>query len=393
MSQPGFSASHAARFGDNQSLGVTGFGTPMHDNGAVMLRSPYAEGSSGRSDSIPVVNRYQYSPSSGFPSRAHTGQPQRPLSHPQLLDYTHSPSQYNMYPPTSVSDFSFPFSGEPPGTTDASSFAAQPWLFEDVQQGPDVTSLPHPPIGATSPHLRRLPPPTVSAPAGRSFYDSRLPVSQRLSYDHSSSTTQMMQPHDVSPTVRASGHPSQMASLHVRSPTHRAYRGSFSHTTGPPQQTFLSTQSGHIPSSSLPESPSLGAYGSPHSNLVPTLSPQCRATTPYGSQAAGRSRGAEVHSVSPPMNRKRPHPHEGSVESKRSRQGTMSASSLSPPASFSETTIPYNRRHHAMHVPLPTHSPLFQGHIADPFSEAVPQPGVLDSQSWSGNHTINELQQ
>jgi hypothetical protein len=164
-----------------------------------------------------------------------------------------------------------------------------------------------------------------------------------------------------------------MASLHVRSPAYRVHRGSLSYTTRPSQHTFPSTPSGHILSSSLPESLNPAVHGSPHAQFdtpVPTtLSSQYY---PYGSQTSGQSRGAEVHSELPPMNRKRPRSHEETVESKRPRQGT--ASSLSPPASFSETAIPPNRNHDAMHVPLPTQPPLFQGHITDPFSEAVPQP-------------------
>lgn len=383
MSQPGFSATHAARLNaasgltDNQSFGVTGgFGTPLHDYGAVILHSPYAEETSENSGSVPVVDPYQYSPSSGFSSRAHTGRPQRSLGHPQLLDYTQSLSQYNVYPPTTVPDLSFPFSSEPPGTMTASSFAAQPWLSEDVQQGPDMSPLPYHPTGATSPHLRRfMPPPgpTALGSSTQSAYYPRIPASSRLLSIHSGSTTQLMHSHDIPPTAGASAPPTQMASLPLlRSPAHKARHGSLSCTAGPPQYTFLSTSSDHIPPPSLPESLNAGVYGS--HNLVPVHSPHSRATTPYGSQAAGQSRGADLHSESPPMNRKRARPRGETVEPKRIR----TTGSLSPPASYSETSIQYSRNHQAMHARLPTHLPLFQGHITEPFSEAVSQPGVCD---------------
>ena len=335
----------------------------MHDYGAVILHSPYAEETSGSSGSVLDVNPYQYSPSRGFSSRAHT-RFKHSLGHPQLLEYTHSPSQYNMYP----------FSSEPLGTMTASSFAAQPWLSEDVQRGFDMTSLPHPPTDATSPHFRRfMPPPGLSAsvPATQSLYNPHIPASSRPLSIQSGSAAQLVHSHDIPPTAGASAPPSQMTSLPFWRPAHQAHCGSLSCTTGSPQDTFLSTSSGHIPLPSLPESLNLGVYGSPHCNLVPVHSPYSRATTPYGSQAAGRSRGANVHSESPPMNRKRARPHEETVESKRLRQRT--AGSLSPPASYSETAIPYSRDHQAMRARLPTHPPLFQGHITEPFSEAVSQ--------------------
>ena len=373
MSQPGFSASHAARLNaasglsDNQSFGVNG--TPLDDFGAVILHSPYAE---GISDSSGSANPYQCSSSSGFSSRADTGRSQCSLGHPQLLEYTHSPSQYNVYPPT-VPDFSFPFSSEPPGTTPALGFTTQPWLSEDVQQGPDMISLPYRPTGATPRYLPQFMPtpgPTASAPPTQSPYNPHIPASSRPISIHSGSAAQLMYSHDMQPTAGAPAPPSRMTSLPLlRSPALQAHRGSLSSTTG------RNASAGHIPRPSLPESQNPGVYCSPHYNLVPAHSPHSRATTPYGSQA-GRSRGADVHSESPPMIRKRARPLEETVESKRLRQRT--AGSLSPPASYSETAIPYSRNHRAMHARLPTYPPLFQGHTTEPFSEAVPQPEVSD---------------
>jgi len=384
MSQPSFSASYAARLSagsglsDNQHLG---FGTAIDDYGGVKLHLPYAEGISGSSNPVPVVNPYQYSPSSGLSGRAHMGQSQRSQGHPQLSNYTHSPSQYTVYPPTTIPDFTLPFSSEAPGAITSSSFAAQSWLPEAVQQGHDVTSFLHPPTGATSPHLRQfISPPgtTASAPATRNLYNSHIPLPSHPPSTHYGSATRLPHSRDTPQTVGTTTPPSQMASLHFRSPAYPVHRGSFSHTTGLSQHTFLGSPPGHIPSSSLPESLNPGINGSPHTTLVPLHSPQSRAsTTPYGSQTDWRSRGAEIHSDFPPMNRKRPRSHEETVESKRPRQSPTS--SLSPPASFSETAIPSNRNHYAMHVPLPTRLPLFQGHMTDPFSEAVPQPGMFDS--------------
>ena len=380
MSQPGYSASHAARLSagsslsDTQPLGVIGFGTG--DYGAVTLHSPYAEGTSRSSGSVPVVNPYRYSPSSGFTSRAHTGQTQRPQGHPQLSDYTHSPSQYNVYPPTTIPDFTLPFSSEPPGAIATSSFATQPWFPEDVHQGHDATSLPHLPTASTSPHVRRfIPPsgPTASEPVTRSLYNSHVPPSSCSTSTHYGSAAQLVYSRDIPQTAGTTAPPSQVATLHVGSPTYQVHRGSFSYTTGPSRSAFPSTPSSHIPPSSLPESLDPAVHGSPHSNLIPPHPAHSRGcTTLYGSRTSGRSFGAEVQSEIPTVNRKRPRSHEETVEFKRPRQGP--ASSLSPPASFSETAISSNRTHDAMHVPLPTYPPLFQGHITDPYSEAVPQP-------------------
>ena len=384
MSQPGYSASHAARrsagsaLSDNQSLGIADFGTSIGDYGAVTLHSPYAEGISRSSGSVPAVNTYQFSLSSRFSSRAHAGQSQRPKGHPQLSDYTHVTPEYNVYPTTTIPDFTLPFSSEPPGAIAASSFATQPWFPKDIQQGRDITPLPHPPTASTSPHVRRfIPPsgPTASASAIRSLYNSHVPPLSCLTSAHYGSAAQLVHPHDIPQTAGTTTPPSQVASLHIGSPAHRVHHGSFSYTTEPSQHAFPSTPSGHIPSSSLPESLNPAAHGSPHSNLIPPCpyaSHSRGSTTLYGSQTSGQSFGAEVHSEIPILNRKRPRSHEETVESKRPRQGT--ASSLSPPASFSETAIPSIRNRDVMHAPLPTHPPLFQGHITDPYSEAVPQP-------------------
>ena len=354
----------------------------MHGYGAVKLHPSYAEGASGSPGTVPVSNPYQYPPSSDFASRAHTGHSQ---AHPQLklTESTHSPSQYNVFPPTTVPDFSFPFSRGPPGTMAASSFAAQSWLSEDVQQGPDA-SLPHLPTDATSPHPRPfMPPPglTAAAPATRSL-NSDSPMSGHPPPTPYSSAAQPMHSHDIPPP------PPQMASLHLRQPAPWAHRGSLSYTIGLFQHAFPSTPSGHLPSSSLPENP--GVHASPLI-FLPTRLPHPQITSPYRSQAAGGSRGTEVHSKSPPVNRKRLRPHEARVESKRLRQGT--ASSLSPPASFSETPNSSNRNHHAMHVPLPMHSSLFQGHTTDPFSEAMPQLDIFDFQSSLSDTSTNDVPQ
>ena len=380
MSQPGYSASHAARLSagsslsDTQSFGVTGFG--IGDYGAVTLHSPYAEGISGSSGSVPVVNPYRYSPSSGFSSRALTDRTQRPQGHPQLSDYTHSPSQYNVYPPTTIPDFTLPSRSEPPGAIATSSFATQSWFPEDVHQGRDVASLPYLPTASTSPHVRWSIPPsgsTASAPGTRSLYNSHVPPSSRSTSTHYGSAAPLIYSHDIPQPAGTTTPPPQVASLHVGSPTYQVHHGSFSYTTGPSQPAFPSTPPSHIPSSSLPESLNPAVHGSPHSNLIPLYPPHSGGcTTWYGSPPSGRSFSAEVQSEIPTVNRKRPRSHEETVESKRPRQGP--ASSLSPPASFSETAISSNRNHHAMHVPLPTHPPLFQGHITDPYSEAVPQP-------------------
>jgi len=382
MSQPGYSASHAVRLSagsalsDNHSLGVTGFGTSICDYGAVTLHSPYAEGIPRSSGSVLVVNPYQYSLSSGFSSRAHTGQSQRPQGHPQLSDYTHVPSQYNVYPTTTIPDFTLPFSSEPPGAMAASSFATQSWFPKDIQQGRDVTSIPHPPTASTSPHVRRFIPPsgqTASASSTRGLYNSHVPPPTRLASTHYGSAAQLMHSHDTPQTAGTTTPPSQVASLHVGNPASRVHHGSFSYTTGQSRRAFPSTPPGHIPSSSSPDSQNLEAHGSPQSNLIPPYPSHSRAsTTLYGSQTSGRSFGAEVHSEIPTLTRKRTRSHEETVESKRPRQGT--ASSLSPPASLSETAIPSNRNRDAMQVPLPMHPPLFQGYITDPYSEAVPQP-------------------
>src|SRR5258708_11777393 len=157
MNQPNFSAvrpNTTSGLNDNQSLGVTGFGTAMHDYGIVTLHFPYTEGISGSSGAVTDPN--QYSPSLGSPSRALTSQLQFSQGHPELSEYTHNP---HLYPPTTVSDFSLSFSSEPPGAMAASSFAARSWLSKDIQQRSDVVSLLyHPPTGATLPHLPPLRP-------------------------------------------------------------------------------------------------------------------------------------------------------------------------------------------------------------------------------------------
>ena len=376
MSQPGFSASHAARFSggsvlsDRQSLGAIG------DNGTVTLHSPYSEGVSGSSGPATIVNPYQCSPSSAFSSRAHTGQSQHPQGRPQLSDYAHVPSQYNIYPPTTIPDFNLPFNSEPPGAIATSGFATQSWLPEDAQERHHVTSLPHPPPGSVPPHFQRFIPssaPTASVPTTRNLYKSHVPPHSRPPSTHCGSAAQLIHSHDIPQTTGTTTPPSQVVNLHVGSPAYRVHGGSLSYTTGPSWYTFPNTPSGHIPSSSLPESQTPADHGSPHSNLIPPYPPHSRgSTTVYGSQLSAQCSGAEVQSELPSMNRKRPRLHEETVESKRPRQGT--ASSLSPPASFSETATPSNRSHNAMHVPLPMHPPLFQGHITDPYSEAVPQP-------------------
>jgi hypothetical protein len=396
MNQPGFSASHAARLsvasgpGANQSLGVTGFGTATHDCGTVILHSPYARGVSGSSGLIPLVN--PYSPSSRSPSGAHTGQSQLSQGHQQLPEHIHGPSQYNMYPATTVSDF-LPFCSEPSDAMAASSFATRSWLSEDIRGGPDMASLLYL-TGATSSHLQRfmpVPGPTASATPARTLYNSHASVPSHSPSPCHSSASQLLHSHEIRPTPRAPASPSQMVSSHIRSSAHRVHRGSFSYTTGPPQPTIPSTLSSHIPCSSLPVALHPGVHVSPHSNLVPAHLPHSRASTPSRSQAAASPRGAKGHSESPPMIRKRPHPHEETVEPKRPRHGATG--SLSPPASFSETGLPPDRNHHAMRVPLPTHPPLFHGHITDPWSEAVPQPGVFDLQNWLGDDLTNEAPQ
>ena len=384
MSQPGFSASRAARLSggsvlsDNQSLDATGFGNAIDDYGTVRLHSPYAEGISGSSGSVPIVNPYQYSPSTAFSGRAHTGQSQSSQGHPQLSNYTHGPSQYNVYPPTTIPDFNLPFSSEPPGAITASSFAIQSWLPENDHQGHNVTSLLDPPTGTTSPHFQRFSPPsgpTASGLTTRSLYNSHVPPSSRPPSTHYGPAAQLIHSHDLPQTAGITTPPSQMANLHVGSSAYRVHRGSFGYTTGPSQHTFPGTPSGHIQSSSLPESLNPVVNGSPHSNLIP----HSRGSSAlYGSQPSRRSFGAEVQSELPTMTRKRPRSHEETVESKRSRQDP--ASSLSPPASFSETAIPSNGNHDAMHVPLLAHPPLFQGHITDPYTlKRYHNPGVFDS--------------